>query len=60
MMRTNKNWIFLLAAYFCKSKKGFPSLFTEKYADFIEASRIEDSMERLKELKRLVSKKRKI
>lgn len=27
----------------------------EKYADFIEANRIEDSVERLKELRRLVS-----
>lgn len=32
------------------------ALFTEKYADFIEANRTEDSVERLKELKRLVSK----
>lgn len=32
----------------------FPG-FTEKYADFIEANRIEDSMERLKELRRLVN-----
>lgn len=31
----------------------FPG-FTEKYADFIEANRIEDSVERLKELRRLV------
>lgn len=29
----------------------------EKYADFIEANRIEDSVERLKELRRLVSEK---
>lgn len=32
------------------------ALFTEKYGDFIEANRTEDSVERLKELKRLVSK----
>lgn len=32
------------------------ALFTEKYADFIEANRTEDSVVRLKELKRLVSK----
>lgn len=37
--------------------KDFPALFTEKYADFIEANRTEDSVERLKELKRLVSEK---
>lgn len=35
----------------------FPGLSTEKYADFIEANRIEDSVERLKELRRLVSGK---
>ncbi|CDQ80819.1 unnamed protein product [Oncorhynchus mykiss] len=29
-------------------------LFTEKYADFIEANRTEDAVERLKELKRLI------
>jgi len=33
----------------------FSTLFTEKYGDFIEANRTEDSVERLKELKRLVS-----
>lgn len=33
------------------------ALFSEKYADFIEANRIEDSVERLKELRRLVSHK---
>lgn len=39
-------WILLL-------NECFPD-FTEKYADFIEANRIEDSVERLKELRRLV------
>lgn len=37
--------------------KVFPALSTEKYADFIEANRSEDSVERLKELKKLVSEK---
>lgn len=32
-------------------------LFAEKYADFIEGNRIEDPVERLKELRRLVSQK---
>lgn len=56
-----KNWNgtefsvrFLL---FAAHTEGFPALFTEKYADFIEANRTEDSVERLKELKRLVSEK---
>lgn len=49
---------FLLSFLFC-----FLTIFlyfsriTEKYADFIEANRTEDSVERLKELKRLVSEK---
>ena len=32
----------------------FPQPVTEKYADFIEANRAEEAVERLKELKRLV------
>lgn len=48
---------FCLVLPFVILSKAFPALFTEKYADFIEANRTEDSVERLKELKRLVSEK---
>uniref|UniRef100_A0A3B4FZC1 Rho GTPase-activating protein 21-like n=1 Tax=Pundamilia nyererei TaxID=303518 RepID=A0A3B4FZC1_9CICH len=42
----------LLKSFFRKLPE--PLFTNEKYADFIEASRIEDSVERLKELKRLI------
>ncbi|KAL0966143.1 hypothetical protein UPYG_G00291440 [Umbra pygmaea] len=42
----------LLKSYFRKLPE--PLFTNEKYADFIEASRTEDSVERLKELKRLI------
>lgn len=58
MMKTAGVTIFFCPILpFTILSKGFPSLFTEKYADFIEANRTEDSVERLKELKRLVSEK---
>ncbi|KAL7387107.1 hypothetical protein ABVT39_018461 [Epinephelus coioides] len=42
----------LLKSFFRKLPE--PMFTNEKYADFIEANRIEDSVERLKELKRLI------
>lgn len=53
---SNVGPLFLILPFAILSE-GFPALFTEKYADFIEANRTEDSVERLKELKRLVSEK---
>ena len=50
-------WFFCMVVLSAILSKGFTVPFTEKYADFIEANRIEDSVERLKELKRLVSDK---
>lgn len=38
-------------------KQCLAGLLSEKYAEFIEANRVEDSVERLKELRRLVSQK---
>lgn len=44
-------------AYICRSKNSYiiSAFLTDKYADFIDANRKEDPVERLKTLKRLVN-----